>query len=40
MGRIGVKDSKGVWDQHVQPATFQVDNQQGPTYSTGKSAQC
>ena len=26
-----VRDSQGVWDQHVRSAIFKVDKQQGPT---------
>ena len=33
------KDSQGVWDGHVHTAIFKMDNQQGPMYSTGNSAQ-
>ena len=30
-GRMGIRDSWGVWNQHVHTATFKIDNQQGPT---------
>ena len=30
-GRMGRRDSQGVWDQHVHSAVFKMDNQQGPT---------
>ena len=26
-----VRDSDGVWDEHVHAAIFKMDNQQGPT---------
>ena len=27
----GGRDSRGVWDRHVQNAKFKLDNKQGPT---------
>ena len=30
-GRMGERNSKGVWDGHVHTAIFKKDNQQGPT---------
>ena len=30
-GRMGGRDSSGVWDGHVHTAIFKIDNQQGPT---------
>ena len=39
-GRVGGRDSQGVWDRHVHTAIFKVDNQQDLLYSTGNSAQC
>ena len=33
------QDSYRVWDGHVHTAMFKMDNQQGPMYSTGNSAQ-
>ena len=30
-GRMGGRDSQGVWDWHVHTAVFKMDNQQGPT---------
>ena len=38
-GEVG-RDSRGVWDGHAHTAMFNMDNQQGPTVSTGNSAQC
>ena len=36
-----VRDSYGVWDQHVYTGIFKMDNQQGPTvYSTWNFAEC
>ena len=34
------RDSHGVWEGHIHMAVFKVDHQQGPTVSTGNSAQC
>ena len=31
-GRMGERDSQGVWDRHVHSATFKMDNQSGPIY--------
>ena len=39
-GRMGEKDSEGIWDGHIHIAMFKMDNQQEPMYSTGNSAQC
>ena len=33
-------DSQGAWDQHEHTALFEIENQQGPTVSSGNSAQC
>ena len=33
-------DSQGAWDQHEHTALFEMENQQGPTVSSGNSAQC
>ena len=33
-------DSQGTWDQHEHTALFEMENQQGPTVSSGNSAQC
>ena len=30
-GRMGRRDSQGVWDGHVHTAIFKMNNQQGPT---------
>ena len=30
-GRVGGRDSSGVWDWHACTAIFKMDNQQGPT---------
>ena len=30
-GRMGGRDSQGVWDRHVHTAIFKMDNQQRPT---------
>jgi len=30
MGRMGGRDSQGVWDGHVHTAIFTMDNQEGP----------
>ena len=30
-GRLGGRDSLGVWDGHGHTAIFKMDNQQGPT---------
>ena len=30
-GRIGGRDSQGVWDGHVHTALFKMDNREGPT---------
>ena len=30
-GRMGERNSKGVWGGHVHTAIFKMDNQQGPT---------
>ena len=30
-GRMGGRDSQGVWARHVHAAIFKMDNQQGPT---------
>ena len=38
-GDGGRRDRLGVWDWHVHTAIFKIDNQQGPTYSTGNVAQ-
>ena len=29
-GRLGGRDSSGVWDGHGHTAVFKMDNQQGP----------
>ena len=39
-GRVGGRDSWGVWVLHVYISVLKMDNQQGPTVSTGNSAQC
>ena len=31
VGRTGERDSLGVWDGYVHTATFEMENQQGPT---------
>ena len=36
---MGRRESKGFWDGPVHTAVFKVDNQQGPTYSTGNYTQ-
>ena len=38
-GKVGGRDKLGVWDWHVYTAIFKIDNQQGPTYSTGNYIQ-
>ena len=30
-GKMGRRDSQGVWDGHVHTVTFKMDSQQGPT---------
>ena len=30
-GRMGARDSQGVWDGHVHTDIFKMDSQQGPT---------
>ena len=30
-GKMGGRDSQGVWDRRVHTAIFKMDNQQGPT---------
>ena len=30
-GRMGERDSQGIWDQHVHTAAFKMDNQQCPS---------
>ena len=30
-GRMGGRDSQGVWDQHIHSAVFRMDKQQRPT---------
>ena len=30
-GRMGKRDSQGIWDGHVHTTIFKTDNQQGPT---------
>ena len=30
-GKMGGRDSQGLWDRHVHTALFKMDNQQGPT---------
>ena len=37
--RMGVGEM-GVWNWHVHPTLYKMDNQQSPTNSTGNSAQC
>ena len=32
---MGGRDSQGVWDQHVHPAVFIIDNQQRLLYTQG-----
>ena len=38
-GKIRGRDSYGVWDGQVHTVIFKMDNQKGPVYSTGNSAQ-
>ena len=39
-GRMGGRDSQGISYKHRHTAVFKMDNQQGPTSSTGNSAPC
>ena len=40
-GRVGGRDSEGVWDRHAHTAVFQMDNQGLARESSGKSTfQC
>ena len=34
-GKLWGRDSQGVWDGHVHTVVFKMDNQQGPTVSSG-----
>ena len=33
-GKMGGRDSRGLWNDHVQTAVLKMNNQQGPMYST------
>ena len=35
-GRMGSRDSYGVWNSHVHTAIFKMDDQQGPTVEQRK----
>ena len=39
-GEKAGKRREGVWDGHIHTAIFKMAKQQGPTVSTGNSAQC
>ena len=38
-GKVGGRDQLGGWDQHIHTTIYEIDNQQGPIYSTGNSTQ-